>query len=362
MFSPCRNAKSGMKLLADTRPCCVRVDREPGFEGFPCAGVTWGLHRLQFKSIEPKKGQGQMKKSVLSVVAALAVAGSASPVFAADVAVKGPAAPPPPPAYMLDVAVGGVVMSDYLFRGISQSNKAPSGGAYFEPDLTTPIGTFYAGIAGYAISWPSAFPYGFTDPSAEIDIYGGWRNSWGPLSLDLGIIEYYYPGESWNGVTKTSDFYEIYGKVGYDFGNGFSIGGNIFYTPDLLHYSVAFRNLGLTVGKPDAIYYSGTAAYEFPKWGDLTTSISGELGYWDIATSGFILAGGTANPSYTYWNVGIAFGYKDLTLDLRYHGTDQSVQDCANFLVVAVPNGSNSWCDDEFVASLKFDTSVAVGH
>lgn len=304
-----------------------------------------------------------MKKFGMSVVAALAVAASVAPAFAADVAVKAPKAAPPPPPYMLDVAVGGVVMSDYLFRGISQSNKAPSGGAYFEPDLTTPIGTFYIGIAGLAISWPSGAGYGFTDPSAEIDFYGGWRNSWGPFSLDLGIVEYYYPSESFNGFTNSSDFYEIYGKVGYDFGNGFSIGGNIFYTPDLLHYSETFAGAGLTVSKPDAIYYSGVAAFAFPqKFWDISTKISGELGYWDIATSGFILAGGTANPSYTYWNVGIAFAYKSLTLDLRYHGTDQSAQDCANFLVVAVPNQSNSWCDDRFVASLKFDTSVAVGH
>jgi uncharacterized protein (TIGR02001 family) len=313
-----------------------------------------------------------MKKVVLSVVAALAVTASAAPAFAADVAVKAPkAAPPPPPPYMLDVAVGGVVMSDYLFRGISQSNKAPSGGAYFEPDLTTPIGVFYVGIAGLAISWPSAFPYGFTDPSAEIDFYGGWRNSWGPFSLDIGIVEYYYPSESFNGATNSSDFYEIYGKVAYDFGNGFSIGSNVFYTPDLLHYSATFTGLGLTVGKPDAIYYSGVASYAFPKWGDIETKISGELGYWDIATSGFLLAGaginpGVSNPSYTYWNAGISFAYKGLTLDLRYHSTDQSVSDCASFLVVGtLPgtfNGSNSWCDDEFVASLKFDTSVAIGH
>ncbi len=320
-----------------------------------------------------------MKKVVLSVVAALAVAGSAAPAFAGDMAVKGPKAPPPPPPYMLDIAVGGVVMSDYLFRGISQSDKGPSGGAYFEPNLKTPIGTFYAGIAAYAISWPSAFPYGFTDPNAEVDIYGGWRNSWGPFSLDLGFIEYYYPSESFNGVTNNSDFYEVYAKIGYDFGNGLTIGGNLFYTPDLLHYSETFDGmaaLGLIpagLGKPDAFYYSFTAAYAFPnKFYDISTKLSGEIGYWDIATSSFIVAGiangnpTASNPSYTYWNVGISFAYKDLSLDLRYHGTDQSVSDCASFLVVGTTlgsfNGSNSWCDDRFVASLKFDTSVGIGH
>jgi uncharacterized protein (TIGR02001 family) len=300
-----------------------------------------------------------MKKVVLSVVTALAVTGAA-PAFAADMPAAAPAVAPAPPPSPWDVSFGGAIMSDYLFRGISQSDKGPSGGAYFEPSYASPIGTFYAGIAAYAISWPSGPGYGFTDPDAEVDFYGGWRNSWGPLSADIGLIYYYYPSESFNGATNTSDFYEIYGKLGYAFGNGFELGGTVFYTPDLLHYSETFTGLGLTVSKPNAVYYSGTASYEFPQtfW-DISTKISGELGYWDIATSGFILAGGTANPSYTYWNVGVAFAYKAITLDLRYYGTDQSAQDCANFLVVALGNQSNSWCDDRFVASLKFDTSLS---
>ena len=44
-------------------------------------------------------------------------------------------------------AAGGVVMSDYNFRGVSQSNRGFSGGAYFEPQLSIGFGTLYAGIA-----------------------------------------------------------------------------------------------------------------------------------------------------------------------------------------------------------------------
>ena len=128
-----------------------------------------------------------MKKVVLSVVALAALA---APALAADVVKKSaaPAAAPapagPPP---FDIAFGGVVMSDYNFRGVSQSNRGPSAGAYFEPQFNFGYGTWYAGIAGYAIEWPSSVrpPYGFTDPSAEIDLYGGWRNTWGQFSLDL---------------------------------------------------------------------------------------------------------------------------------------------------------------------------------
>ena len=292
-----------------------------------------------------------MKKILLSAVAALAVT-AAAPALAADMAVKAPpmAAPAPPPP-IFDIAIGGVVETDYNFRGISQSNKGPSGGAYFEPDLTTPIGVLYVGVAGYAIDWPSGPGYGFSDPTAEIDLYGGWRNSWGPFSVDLGFIYYYYPRES---LGIDSDFWEIYGKASYDFGKGVSIGGNVFYTDDVLNYG----GTGLLPNTAPAVYASVTGKWVLP-WtaGDVGAFISGELGHWWIDDTGF-LAVGLGDPSYTYWNIGLGITYKALTLDLRYHGNDLGTTGCGNFLVTGVPNNSNNWCDDTFIAALKFDTTI----
>ena len=230
-----------------------------------------------------------------------------------------------------------------------------SGGAYFEPQLITSVGTFYTGIAAYGIDWPGSASYGFTSPSAEVDLYGGWRNSWGPLSLDLGLIYYYYPKETFNGFTSDSDFYEIYAKVGYDLGNGFSIGGNVFYTPDLLNYSETFTATGGQ--KAQATYASATAKWETP-WSvnGIGSFISGEVGHWWIKDTGFIAAG-VVDPSYTYYNVGLAFTYKALTLDLRYHGNDMGTTKCNAFLVVGPGNASSNWCNDTFIASLKFDTT-----
>ena len=111
-----------------------------------------------------------MKKVVLSVVA---LAASMAPALAADLvkkppvpAVVAPAAAPSP----WDIAFGGVITTDYNFRGISQSNNGPSVGAYIEPQFNTGFGTLYVGLAGYSIDWPSAPQFGFTDPSAEIDL------------------------------------------------------------------------------------------------------------------------------------------------------------------------------------------------
>jgi uncharacterized protein (TIGR02001 family) len=293
-----------------------------------------------------------MKKIVLSVVFAAALA---LPAAAADLPrkVASPPPPPPPGPPVFDIAFGGIIMSDYNFRGVSQSNKGPSAGAYVEPQFNTPIGTLYVGLAGYAINWPSGFAYGFTDPSAEIDFYGGWRGSFGPFSLDLGAIYYYYPKEIFNGFTSDSDFWEVYAKAGFAITPDLSIGGNVFYTPDLLNYSASFA-----AAEVDAVYASATAKWVLPwKAGDLGAFISGEVGHWWIDDANWV-AVGLSDPSYTYYNVGIAFTFKALTLDLRYHGTDQNVQDCANFLLVSVGNSSNNWCDDTFIVALKFDTTL----
>jgi uncharacterized protein (TIGR02001 family) len=294
-----------------------------------------------------------MKKVVLSVVALAALT---APGLAADL-VKAPPAAVVAPAPNWDVAFGGAVMSDYNFRGISQSNTDPSVSAYFEPQLITTFGTFYVGLAGYAIEWPSAPNFGFTDPSAEIDIYGGWRYTWGAFSADLGFIYYYYPGEIFNGFTDDSDYWEIYAKGSYAVTPALTFGANVFYTPDLLNYSQTFASGGISADA-EAFYVSGTAKWVTPwTYRDLGAYVSGEVGHWFIDDAGWT-ASLLPDPSYTYYNAGLAFTYKAFTLDLRYHGTDQDVRDCRSFLLVGRGNPAGSWCDDTFIVSLKVDSTL----
>lgn len=302
-----------------------------------------------------------MKKFAMPAMFALAV--SAGPALAADIATPVYKAAPPVAVTPWDVAFGGSVMSDYNFRGISQSNNGASGSAYIELQYNTgTYGTWYAGIGALAINWPSGGGYGFTDPSAEIDLYGGWRNTWGALSLDLGAIYYYYPKELWNGFTNDSDFIEFYAKVAYNVTPDFTLGANLFYTPDLLNYSETFNSLALAgagaPGDAEAFYLSGTFKWVTPwKYGDLGLYFSGELGHWFIDDAPF-KAAAYVDPSYTYYNIGAAFTYKALTLDLRYHGTDQDAADCTSFLLSTLGNPSNKWCGDRFIVSGKFDTTL----
>lgn len=306
-----------------------------------------------------------MKKVILSALAAVAVA---TPAFAADMPAKAKkmvVAEPVTPLF--DIAIGAVVQSDYNFRGISQSNRKPSGGGYFEGQFNTQIGQIYAGIAGNAINWPAAL--GFTDPNAEIDLYGGWRNTWGQFTLDLGVIYYWYPSEQFNGFTSQSDFVEFYAKPSYAITPTLTVGANVFYTPDLLHYSTTFAAAGVGGGKVDATYASLTAKWTTPwTYNGIGSFISGEFGHWWINGSQFVaagvgptvaVAGGGLDPDYSYWNVGVGLTYKALTLDLRYHGTDLSNDRCAAFLATNSPNASNRWCSQTFIAALKFDTTLS---
>src|SRR5215471_18636283 len=124
-----------------------------------------------------------MRKVILSAVAAVALA---TPALAADMKVK--AVPPPAPPSPWDVAFGAGISSEYIFRGISQSNHNPSVNAYFEPRYNvSPYLQLYAGVAGSSISFPNR-------AAAEIDGYGGIRPTFGPLALDFGAWYYWYPG------------------------------------------------------------------------------------------------------------------------------------------------------------------------
>src|SRR6195952_456941 len=126
-----------------------------------------------------------MKKIVLLATALALLSGSA---MAADMAVKGVKAPAPAPFDPWDIAFGSAIMTDYVFRGVTQSNHQGSVAAYFEPryNVTKDL-QLYVGVAGESISFP-------TRAAAEIDIYGGIRPTFGMFAFDVGAWGYLYPG------------------------------------------------------------------------------------------------------------------------------------------------------------------------
>src|ERR1043166_7558634 len=183
-----------------------------------------------------------MKKLAMWVAAA-AVLGIL-PAAAADRRVNPPPMPAPPPSPW-DIAFGGALMTDYNFRGISQSNKGSSVTAYSETRYTVnPNWQIYAGAQYWAVTLP-------TNPTCECDLYGGIRPTFGPVTFDLGFIYYYYPKEqqhaavvgapfppfpNGNMTLNDTDYYEGYGKFSYDvIKDKFNVGGNFYYSPSWLN-------------------------------------------------------------------------------------------------------------------------------
>ncbi|HWE77743.1 MAG TPA: TorF family putative porin [Pseudolabrys sp.] len=278
-----------------------------------------------------------MKKVVLSVVAALAVS-AAVPALAADMPVKAAkvvAAPAPSP---FDIAFGTALTTDYVLRGISQSNRKPAVQGYFELDYTaTDWVKFYAGI------WGSSLYAGFAD--AEFDISGGARFTWGNFGLDLGYVQYEYP----NGVqaSNSGNFGEFYAKPSYKFTDWLTVGA-------IVDGGGNFNDgLGI-VGSKDAYYYSGNAVITLP-WqpAGIAISLNPELGrqVYNCTT-----VNGSVCTSYTYWDVGLDFNYKAVTLDLRYW--DTNAHNTAQFTSPAAFGGKDL-AGSTFVATLKFDTTLS---
>ena len=187
----------------------------------------------------------------------------------------------PQKAFTLNYNLG--VASDYVFRGVSQTDENPQlfGGV----DLTA--GRFYAG------TWASNVDFN-DSTDAEIDLYAGFKPTLGPANLDLGVIYYGYVNAPDHADYANTEFKAA---ASVPAGRG-ALGAAVFYSPD-------------SFGAADeATYYELNGSYPVAdRW-----SVSGALGRQTYRGSG----------DYTTWNLGAAWTLtKTLALDLRYYDTSE---------------------------------------
>ncbi len=102
------------------------------------------------------------------------------------------------------------VVSDYRFRGISQTNKRPA----IQAGITaTHESGVYVGVWGSSVD-----EYIAAGADQEIDLIGGFKKSFGGTTLDVGAVYYYYPGAEQIIPGYNSDFVEPYASLAYTFG------------------------------------------------------------------------------------------------------------------------------------------------
>jgi uncharacterized protein (TIGR02001 family) len=233
--------------------------------------------------------------------------------------------------------IGGT--TDYVFRGVSQNAADPA----FQAGIDVTYGIAYVGIWGSMIDF-GTYADGQKVASTEIDWYAGIKPVLGPVTFDLGVIYYTYPGALDGGVAlgqvREQDYVELkLGASGSPFKN-LTTGVTLFYSPQY------------TGGQGETITVEGTVGYELPKFYVFTPTISGTLGstFGDASDAKDPFVQGNGEDSYLYWNAGIALAVDKLTLDFRYWDTDIKNN---GTVASGFCTGTVFQCDQRFVFTAK---------
>lgn len=175
------------------------------------------------------------------------------------------------------------IVSDYSFRGVSQTNEGPAlqGGMDFSHDSG-----FHAGVWGSNVDFVDG-----DGANVEWDLYLGWAfNITETVALDVSVLQYLYYDQS---------SYE-YLEMLFDL----SVGDYLTFQ---LGYSADVFNSGET-----GIYYQAAGSYPLPWW-DLSASAS--LGHYDLDDA--------LGDSHQDFSLGLTKEFGPMSVGLNYvYATD----------------------------------------
>lgn len=218
-------------------------------------------------------------------MSALALAAVSAPALAEDA-----------PANPFTVTGGATVVSDYRFRGISQTDKR------FAVQGTLSVAHssgFYASVWGSSIDDYISCTNGSCSDQ-EIDLIGGYTKTISGFTLDGGLLYYYYPG-SGGGNT---DFFEPYASVKYTYG---PVTGKVGVA-----YAPKQRAIAAVHPKDDNLYGYGELSGAVGP-----IALTSHVGY---SKGRSFLTGGL--KGYWDWNVGASYTWNHLTFGVQYVDTD----------------------------------------
>ena len=246
-----------------------------------------------------------MRKSLITtaVLGALAVP---SFVFAADAA----------PAPDLTVAYNIGLYSQYIFRGLTQTDRGPAlqGGV----DLTHSSG-FYLGAWASNISWlrdkntnvNNASPYS-SGGRLEVDVYGGYRYTFANgVGIDLGALQYIYEGgksKGHDGDWASAYTTELYGALSYGWVQA--------------KISSVVSDSAWTVGKYTGVAASKNAQGTYYAELNATIPVSDLIGAKDGLASGISGIAHVARQEFNAGSGNDAYSYTDYKLGLQKSFTE----------------------------------------
>jgi uncharacterized protein (TIGR02001 family) len=193
----------------------------------------------------------------------------------------------------LGLKVAGSVagVSDYRFRGFSQSSEDPAvqGGITVTHDSG-----LYAGVWGSSISFAG---------NTEFDLYAGYSTEVMPgLTVDAGLLYYLYPDR---GSAANTDFFEPYVNLIGTFG------------PATVKVGVNYAWDQAALGDSSAIYVHAEPSIAIP---NTPFGLNAHIGW---AKSDSFLGGFDGNGEVVDYSVGGTATWKNLTFGVSYVNTDQ---------------------------------------
>jgi uncharacterized protein (TIGR02001 family) len=264
------------------------------------------------------KGTIMIKKTV---IAGLVTAALGSGLAQA----QAPAAPASPHTFTGNVGL----YSQYIFRGLTQTNGDPALQGGFDYSHSS---GFYAGVWGSNISWlrdgvtatGAGAPAYSSGGNLELDFYGGYKWSFpNDLTLDLGTLYYWYPGEpnnvaanNGNALNPKADTWEIYGALSWK------------WLSAKLSFSVDDKTFGV-LDSSGTYYLDLTATYPIP---NTPVSIIAHYGMQKFTGQDPRLVGIASNDSacsYDDWKLGLNYTLpKDFTIGVFYTDTTSANSLC----------------------------------
>ncbi|MFS0738471.1 TorF family putative porin [Sphingomonas sp. 1P06PA] len=235
----------------------------------------------------------------------------------------------PPKPLTVTGSVG--LVSDYRFRGVSQTDEemAVQGGATVTHESGVYGGFWGSNLAGWGT---------FGGANMELDLFGGIKVPVGGGTLDVGLTWYMYPG----GFSDT-DFAEPYVKLSGTAGPVNLLAGVAYAPKQQALGRVFFTGADSAAGVPNA---PGDKEDNLYVWGDISSGIpntpvtvKGHIGYSE-GNAGLGPNGTSLAPTGKYWDwlVGADFTTGPLTFGVAYVDTDIGKGESAYLL----PNFSNT--------------------
>ena len=159
--------------------------------------------------------------------------------LAALAALAGTALAPLPALADDGLAFNVGAVSDYRYRGISQTRVKPA----LQGGVDYTLGSFYVGAWASSIKW---IKDAGGDAGVEIDVYGGYKGEIvKDVGYDVGVLTYQYPGNDLPTKAETTELY-----------------GALTYGPATLKYSHAVTNTFANADSKNSFYVDLSATFD----------------------------------------------------------------------------------------------------